>query len=261
MGGCLGDTPPEGMVLVTGGKFPMGTDQTDAEGHALSVGLIKPWFADETPQHEEATGSFYIDKYEVTQRQYYIFSQATDHKPPRYWGGPKYPDGTDDYPVTHVNFYDANAFAEWAGKRLPTEAEWEKAARGPDNFIYPWGNEFDINAANVSPSARSKRGRGLKPVGSFPQGVSFYGVYDMIGNVWEWVWDYYKPYPGGQYQAAGYGKKNVVVRGMSFLGVGHFPGKEYLKVVALKSRALYREGLSPLARKSDVGFRCVKERK
>jgi formylglycine-generating enzyme required for sulfatase activity len=255
-GGCFAEPPPSGMVLVPSGAFRMGTNAVDKEGHALSLGLAKPWYADETPEHEEVLGAYYIDKYEVTNRQYYIFCQATDHKPPPHWQGPKYSTGADDLPATHVSFFDAFAYAEWVGKRLPTEAEWEKAARGPDHFIYPWGNEFDATAANLSMSPSAKAG--IKPVGSFPPGVSFYGVYDMIGNVWEWVWDFYQPYAGSESASPDYGKTYVVVRGMSFMGVGHFPQKEYEKVVALKSRALYREKLHPLQRKSDVGFRCAK---
>ena len=235
--GC--DVPPNGMVLVSGGNFTMGTDEIDTDQHALRMGLDKPWYADESPAFKLYLNDFYIDKYEVTRLQYYIFCQATDHKPPRTWGGEKFPDGTENYPVSYVNFYDAAAYAEWAGKRLPTEAEWEKAARGPDHYIYPWGNEFEFSAANVSPSAKKKQGHGLKPVGSFPQGVSFYGAYDMIGNLWEWVWDYYLPYPNNTHAWKKKEKKLLVVRGMSYLGVGHFPEEEYKKIIALKSRATY----------------------
>ncbi|SVD67835.1 uncharacterized protein METZ01_LOCUS420689, partial [marine metagenome] len=103
-GGCLWDSAPEGMVLVSGGEFKMGTDLVDLENHALSVGLPKPWYADEFPERKVYLKDFYIDQYEVTNRQYYIFCQATDRKPPRTWGGLKYPDGRDEYPVSHVNF-------------------------------------------------------------------------------------------------------------------------------------------------------------
>ncbi|HJL72770.1 MAG TPA: SUMF1/EgtB/PvdO family nonheme iron enzyme [Nitrospinaceae bacterium] len=256
--GC--ESPPEGMVLVPAGNFIMGTDEVDTNQHALKLGLGKPWFADESPAFELYLKDYYIDKYEVTRLQYYIFCQATDHKPPRTWGGDRFPEGTGHYPVSHVNFYDAAAYAEWSGKRLPTEAEWEKAARGPDHYIYPWGNEFDFSSANVSPSAKKKRGRGLKPVGSFPQGVSFYGTYDMIGNVWEWVWDYYLPYPNNTNVWKKKDEKLLVVRGMSYLGVGHFSEEEYRKVIALKSRGTSRERLNPFSRKDDVGFRCAKDK-
>ena len=99
------------------------------------------------------------------------------------------------------------------------------------------------------------------PVGSFPEGASPYEAQDMIGNVWEWVWSYYLPYPESEYKSELYEKKFVVVRGLSYLSVGHFPKKEYRKVVALKARASYREKLSPLSRKIDVGFRCAKTKR
>ncbi len=257
---CTLQPAPEGMILIPSGEFTMGTDLVDKKNHALGVGLTKPWFADESPERRVDTQAFYIDKFEVTNRQYYIFCQATDHKPPRFWGGPKYREGMGDLPVTYVNFYDAAAFAQWAGKRLPTETEWEKAARGPIGNIFPWGNNFNWDLANISHSARKKIGQRLQPVGSFPAGVSSYGVHDMVGNAWEWVWDYYLPYPDSKYQSKDFGKKHIVVRGLSYLGVGHFPKKSYKKVVALKARASYREKLNPFARKKDVGFRCAKDK-
>ena len=248
------------MVLIPAGEFTMGTDLVDSKNHALSVGLTKPWFVDETPERRVHTRAFYIDQYEVTNRQYYIFCQATDHKPPRNWGGQKFPEGDGDLPVTNVNFFDAAAYAQWLGKRLPTEAEWEKAARGDLGNLFPWGNRFDWDAANISHTSKKKIGHQLKPVGSFPKGVSHYGVHDMIGNAWEWVWDYYLPYPESEHESPDYGKKYVVVRGLSYLGVGHFPKKDYKKVVSLKARASYREKLNPFARQKDVGFRCAKDK-
>lgn len=257
--GCVSEAP-EGMIFIPSGYFNMGTDLEDADGHALSMGLDKPWYADETPERRIKLNDFYIDRFEVTNRLYYIFCQATDCKPPRRWGGMKYPEGQDDLPVTGVSFFDATAFAQWSGKRLPTEMEWEKAARGENGLVYPWGDRFDINKANISPSNRVKAGRGIMPVGSFADGASPYGVQDMIGNAWEWVWDYYLPYPESKYYSDLYKKKHVVVRGLSYLSVGHFPKKEYRKVVARKARASYREKLNPLSRKSDVGFRCAKSK-
>lgn len=258
--GCGEPTPP-GMVLVPAGYFSMGSDEEDTEGHALSLGLDKPWYADETPQHRLHLDDFFIDRYEVTNKEYYIFTQATDRESPRTWRGPRYPEGEDQLPVHGVSFYDAAAYAEWAGKRLPSEAEWEKAARGETPRRYPWGDQFDINRANVSPSPRQKTGRGLQPVGSFPSGASPYGAEDMIGNVWEWVHDYYEPYPESTWHSKEYEDKKVVVRGMSYLGVGHFSKKDYTRVVAMKSRAAFREKLHPVIRRIDVGFRCANDRK
>ena len=257
--GCF-ENVPNGMVFIPAGEFTIGSNKEDKENHALSLGLDKPWYSDESPKRRINIPGFYIDRYEVTNLQYYIFCQATDHKPPRHWGGQKYPDGMDNFPVTHVSFFDAAAYAEWAGKRLPFEAEWEKAARGRAGFIYPWGDDFKFGVANLSDSPRNKTGQGLKPVGSFSKGKSPYGVQDMVGNVWEWVWEFYQPYPNNNFKSPAYSKKHYVVRGMSFMGVGHFNKKDFQKVVALKARASYREHLTPFASKKDLGFRCAKDR-
>ncbi|PIQ96912.1 MAG: hypothetical protein COV67_06975 [Nitrospinae bacterium CG11_big_fil_rev_8_21_14_0_20_56_8] len=259
LAGC--ESPPPGMLLIPGGDFVMGTNEVDPQNRALALGLDKPWFADASPEREVYLPDFYIDQFEVTNKDFYIFCQATDHKPPRYWGGPKFPDDQDDYPVTHVSFFDAAAYAEWAGKRLPSEAEWEKAARGHYGSIYPWGNEFDIHAANISPSPRMKTGSGLQPVGRYPQGSSPFGVNDMVGNAWEWVWEYYAPYPDSTYTSPDYEKKLVVIRGLSHMGVGHFSKEDYIEVIRQKARASYRERINPFARKADLGFRCVREKK
>jgi formylglycine-generating enzyme required for sulfatase activity len=259
LSGCL-EKIPEGMVLIPSGEFTIGTNQIDEENHALALGLNKPWFADESPERRMDTPDYYIDRFEVTNLQYFIFCQATDHKPPRYWKGQKFPEGQDLLPVTEVNYFDANAYAKWADKRLPNELEWEKAARGRAGFIYPWGDDFLPDVANLSLSPRAKAGQGLKPVGSFPRGASPYGVHDMVGNAWEWVWEYYQPYPGNTFKSPDYEKKHIVVRGLSYMGVGHFNKKDFLKVISLKARASYREHLNPLARKTDVGFRCAKDR-
>ena len=162
--------------------------------------------------------------------------QATDRKPPRYWRGQRFPEGMDHLPVTEVNYFDANAYAKWAGKRLPNEMEWEKAARGRAGFIYPWGDEFLPGVANLSLSPRTKTGQGLKPVGSFPKSASPYGVQDMVGNVWEWVWEYYEPYPGSTFKIDAYAKKQIVE-----LGYEPALGARPLK------RAIMREIQNPLA--------------
>jgi len=128
--------------------------------------------------------AFYIDKYPVTNAEYKRFVDATGYPMPMHWRSGNYPEGKADHPVTQVNWDDAAAYAQWAGKRLPTEEEWEKAARGTDGRIYPWGDEWDKDRANTCET----RIFDTTPVGKFsPQGDSPYGVADMSGNVWEWT--------------------------------------------------------------------------
>lgn len=175
-------SPNDGMtqIQIPAGKFFMGGMDVYREN-------------DEQPAHEVFIDSFWMDQVEVTTGMYDLCVKAGACRPPRqlrsdnrveYFGNPEF----RDYPVVNVAWYDANAYCKWAGRRLPTEAEWERAARGDDKRNYPWGdelpNEYNSNSLNtVGDTTR---------VGSYAEGASQFGVLDMAGNVWEWVADYYR---------------------------------------------------------------------
>ncbi len=127
------------------------------------------------------TKEYFIDVYPVTNVEYKKFVEATGHPDPASWRNGNWPTGKENHPVVEVNWASASAYAEWAGKRLPTNEEWEKAARGIDGRIWPWGNEFDREKCNTYSGDTT-------PVGQYsPQGDSPYGCQDMAGNVWEWI--------------------------------------------------------------------------
>lgn len=193
-----GTQTPEGMVLIPKTTFSMGLDTA-----------AFPSFSDynnyDYPNHQVTVEAFYIDKYEVTQAQYREFVLATGHRTPYnngtdndtlpgyVWNGTDYPSGKGNYPVIGVSLSDAEAYCQWRGKRLPTEAEWELAARGTDGRLYPWGNTFDASKCNVWTGGAVS---GPTPVGSYPTGVSPYGCYDMAGNAQEITTSWLLPYPG-----------------------------------------------------------------
>ncbi|OGS27445.1 MAG: hypothetical protein A2297_04295 [Elusimicrobia bacterium RIFOXYB2_FULL_48_7] len=164
-----------GMVYISSGEFIMGTDEGfDYEGPSRKIFLQ----------------GFYIDKYEVTNTQYKRFVDSTGINPPPNWKNGKIPSGEDNYPVVNVTYYEALGYAKWAGKRLPTEEEWERSARGPKAYIYPWGIDWNKKYANVRPLIGFGK---PKPVGSFPDGSSFEGVCDLCGNIWEWTTSWFTP--------------------------------------------------------------------
>jgi formylglycine-generating enzyme required for sulfatase activity len=157
------------MVLVPAGEFLMGSTE----------------YEDEKPPHRVHLDAYHVDRYEVTNALYRRFMDATGRQAPSYWNDSKWNGASQ--PVVGVSWHDAEAYCRWAGKRLPTEAEWEKAARGTDGRKYPWGDQWDSSKAN---SFESKLGKTVA-VGSYPGGASPYGAHDMAGNVWEWVADWY----------------------------------------------------------------------
>lgn len=175
------------MVFIPGGEFIMGTSEEEVQQLAAQYGVHPSLFAFEKPKRKVHVKSFLIDRYPVTNAQYKRFVDATGHRPPFTWPHGKYPADLADHPVTGVTWNDAAAYAKWAGKRLPTAEEWEKAARGTDGRIYPWGNEWRDDACwTDDPSCPQTLAR-TTPVGAFPGGASPCGVMDMCGNVAEWT--------------------------------------------------------------------------
>lgn len=240
------EVPPD-MALVPAGEFIMGSDDVDREGNQAELGNRKPWYLDEHPRRKVFLPDFFIDRYEVTTQDYSGFVQTKQRKPPPYWKEGRYPEGEAHLPVVEVNWYEAQAYCRWRGKRLPTEAEWEKAARGPAGKMFVWGNEFDPKKANVSAGGHG----GITVVGRWTHDRSDYGVFDLNGNVMEWTADWYLPYPGGDYESPNFGEQFKVAKGDAFGEAGHY-------ALPIFSRLAYRQDVEPTARYPFLGFRCAK---
>jgi len=195
------------MVTVPAGEFVMGSESGAQQPRQIYL------------------DTFEIDRYEVTNAQYQAFVGDTGASFP----GGAYSEQIAHLPVTNVSWEEARAYCEWAGKRLPTEAEWEKAARGTEGLIYPWGNEWRDGLANTSESGIGS----VMPVGSFPDGTSPYGVEDMAGNVWEWVGDE----PSGEMR---------VIRGGAWNAISRW------------AQTFVRNTVQPTHTQNNLGFRCAR---
>lgn len=220
------------MVLIPAGEFQMGSENKD----------------DEMPIHTVYIDDFYMDVHEVTNAQYQEFLNATGHEPPEYWNDPKF--NAPDQPVVGVTWYDAVAYCQWAGKRLPTEAEWEKAARGGlVGYQYPWGDTLTRNDANYIGIGGSDIWYDTSPVCSFAP--NDYGLFDMIGNVYEWCLDYYDyNYYSDSPSSNPIGPEEGITRVLR--GGSCYDGylSDYLRVAS-------RFNYYPAPTNGIVGFRCV----
>ncbi len=231
------------MVLIPAGEFIMGSSDEETEKVYKEYGhrgdFVGYDFKKERPRRNIYVKAFYMDKYEVTNAQYQKFIDATGEPPPRHWTDGTYLPEKANFPVINVSWSDAKAYAAWAGKRLPTEEEWEKAARGVDGRIYPWGNELTQDSAATAEGILrlylSPRDllRYAAPVNEFKGDKSPYGVYDMAGNVMEWTDSWYE--------------KGIsrVVKGASWVHLG------------IRARSAALEGIKPEGISHLLGFRCA----
>ncbi len=220
------------MALVPRGEFVMGSNER---------------WDDEAPEYIESVETFHIDLHEVTNANYHLFASATKREFPYHWSEGNIPAGKEDHPVIYVSWHDANAYCKWSGKRLPTEQEWEKAARGENGNIYPWGNEWSLDKSNNP----YKGSTGTQPVGSYPEGRSPYGLYNMSGNVWEWVDSFYLPHPGNTIPRAEYGKDKRVLKGGSWFDCLSYG-------CGLSAPTFNRSFFTPEVKNNSFGFRCAK---
>lgn len=229
---------PNPMVKVPAGKFLMGSDER---------------LSDEGPRHTVNLKAFWIDKYEVTHLQYKRFIDATGRRSPDHFVNRTFPAGKSDHPIVFVSWHDAKAYCEWAGKRLPSDEEWEKAARGTDGRMFPWGNAFDIDRVN-SPVrwTRLKRDGDTTPVGAFPDGVSPYGAYDMSGNVWEWTASWYRAYPGNTRASENYGEQYRTLKGGSWWDCSFYK-------CGISAPVFNRAFFNAKVKNASFGFRCAKD--
>jgi formylglycine-generating enzyme required for sulfatase activity len=216
------------MVYIPAGTFTMGDTHGDG-------------FGDEKPAHQVTLDAFWIDRTEVTNAQYARFVQASTSRPQGDWQ--REAAGKDLHPVVNVTWQDAVAYCRWADKRLPTEAEWEYAARGTDGRKYPWGNTWEDSRARFSGNQGNQT---TAPVGSYPTGASPFGLLDLAGNVWEWTSSLYKPYP----YVATDGREDLSASGSRVIRGGSWIFNPW------NLRAAYRAGTDPALRNDFQGFRC-----
>jgi formylglycine-generating enzyme required for sulfatase activity len=238
------------MVLIPSGKFTFKSEGVMIE-KSEGVDIQYPWEDKPTLKHvhELALKSYYIDKTPVTCAEFKRFLDAARYRPKdnhnflRSWTNGSFPQGWGEKPVTWVSIEDARAFANWAGKRLPHEWEWQYAAQGVDDRLYPWGNDKD--ESRVPPFENGREQRAASDVNAFPQGASSFGVLDLVGNVWQWTDEFRDAHT-----------RSAILKGGSYYrpdkSMWYFP----------QARQLNQHGkyllLAPsIDRSATIGFRCV----
>ncbi len=217
------------MVLIASGAFTLGLDPIDE-----ITSFISDWTSSKNarPQQEMQLDAFYIDIHEVSYAEFLRFKPQA-----------QYADGRLNNPIQGISWFEADAYCLWLGKRLPTEFEWEKAARGLEGNLYVWGNEFKRENANF--------GKTVQPSAKQPQDISEFSVYDLNGNVSEWTSSWYLPYQGSTFEDPNFGKKYKVIRGGAINKREH----GFMKQFALLP---YRNFAPPKMRSWDTGFRCAR---
>lgn len=233
----IGDEPGD-MILVAEGEFVMGSNSR---------------LPDEGPQHTVYLDSFLIDKYEVTNYQYKKFIDATKRRSPGHFENRTFPPEKIDHPVVFVSWKDARAYCKWAEKRLPTDQEWEKAARGTDARNYPWGEVYDTDKVNSPQRWLELKLEGdTTPVGAFEAGKSPYGLYDMSGNVWEWTSSWYEAYPGNKKLSESYGQIYKTLKGGSWWDCSFYK-------CGISAPTYNRSFFLRSTKNKSFGFRCAKD--
>ena len=245
---------PPGMIRIPAAEFLFQVQGIEIEGFdAAGVDVQYPW--EDSPrryhQHSIHIDSFWIDKYPVTNREFKRFLEATHYRPPdelnflRDWQNGAYPQGWDDKPVTWISFEDAEAYARWAGKRLPHEWEWQYAAQGQDGRFYPWGSQWEASAVPVPDKSRTMRGP--DSVAAHPNGASPFGLMDLVGNVWQWTDTFADEHT-----------RAAILRGGSYYqpqgSIWYFP--EAYKLQEHGKLLMMAPGMD---RSGAVGFRCVQD--
>ncbi|MDQ6953468.1 MAG: formylglycine-generating enzyme family protein [Mariprofundaceae bacterium] len=230
------------VIEVPAGDFSMGTDASRANH-------------EDKPKHTVDVPKFWIDKYPVTQAQYAKFVISKHYRPPLNWSDGEIPKGLNDHPVTLVSWYNARDYCAWVGKRLPDEAEWEKAARGTDARRWPWGDKMDVSRLNTYYQIGH-----TTPVTKYEHGASAYGVMDMSGNVSEWTFNALSKYPDGtlhtklspvQDQFKGVGQESVEGIVKRVMRGGSWKGDPFSTVVYHRNYSL------PNMASDFYGFRCA----
>jgi toxoflavin biosynthesis protein ToxD len=234
---------PTEMITIAPGEFTMGSSDKDIMWAAKTFfSESLDYYRDETPVHSVHLKAYKIDKTEVTMGQYRLYMKQTGVPAPKFMDNDRF--NQDNQPVVGVTWQEAVDYCATMGKRLPTEAEWEKAARGADGRYYPWGNKPDATQANVR--GKEDSFRYSAPVGLAQFGASPYGIQDMAGNAWEWTANWYQPHPGNTHPNDFYGKQFRVIKGGSW-----FSNMDLARIT-VRGKSL------PDRRNNYLGFRCAK---